>query len=233
MSEALVPWIQLPAVDATFAKDATALIEAAEGFDIDCPELRVLADKDLSAVKSLKKVVDVKRKALTGPLDAAKKSVMDQYRPATEFLERAEAIWTQKILGYDRVEAQKRAEAQRLANEEAARTRAALEAQAESLRESAPEAATALVEASQMVAAPVIPIGVPKSEQSTSHRVTWSAELVSLVDLALAVATGEAPIECISANLTYLNGRARLEHGAMKIPGVKAVATEGLSQKRA
>jgi FtsZ-binding cell division protein ZapB len=213
--------------------EARACLQAARDFEIDCPEMRVLADKDLSAVKRLRKSVEEFRKEKTAPLDAAKKGWMDHFRAATGFLDDAEAIWTPKILQYDREEAKKRAEAQRLANEAAEAQRKALEEQARTLEAAAPETAVALKEAAQMVSAPVIPLAVPKSEQSTNHRVTWSADVTSVDDLILAIAMGSVSKEAFIPNMKYLDGLARLEHEKMNIPGVRAVPTESLSQKRA
>jgi hypothetical protein len=75
-------------------------------------------------------------------------------------------------------------------------------------------------------AAPVIErtiVAAPTKAQGTSIRDYYSAEVTDLMTLVKAVAEGKAPIEAVQANMTYLNGKARLEKGSMKIPGVQAV----------
>jgi len=77
-----------------------------------------------------------------------------------------------------------------------------------------------------MDAAPVIErtiVAAPQKAQGTSIRDYYSAEVTDLPTLVKAVAEGKAPIEAVQANMTYLNGKARLEKGSMKIPGVQAV----------
>jgi|GEM_PF-4297641 len=44
-----------------------------------------------------------------------------------------------------------------------------------------------------------------------------------LMVLVKAIAAGQAPIEAVTANMTYLNGKARVEKGSMKVPGVHVV----------
>ncbi len=77
-----------------------------------------------------------------------------------------------------------------------------------------------------LVAAPVIEkvyVPEPAKAQGASVRTYYSAKVDSLKDLVVAVATGLAPIQCLAADMTYLNGRARLEEGAFALPGVSVV----------
>ena len=77
-----------------------------------------------------------------------------------------------------------------------------------------------------LVAEPVIEkvrVPEPTKAEGTSVRTYYSAEVVDLKALVVAVATGLASHSCIEANMTYLNGIARLEGEAMNIPGVRAI----------
>lgn len=49
----------------------------------------------------------------------------------------------------------------------------------------------------------------------------WSAEVTSLMYLCQAVASGKADLSCITANITYLNGMAKLKKlEGYIVPGV-------------
>ena len=77
-----------------------------------------------------------------------------------------------------------------------------------------------------LVAEPVIEkvrVPEPTKAEGTSVRTYYSAEVVDLKALVVAVATGLASHSCIEANMVYLNGIARLEVEAMNIPGVRAI----------
>jgi len=78
-------------------------------------------------------------------------------------------------------------------------------------------------------AAPVIQktvVQTPVKGAGTVLRDYYSAELDKpdgLLTLVKAIAAGEAPLEAVMANMPYLNGRARVEKGSLKIPGVRVV----------
>jgi len=74
------------------------------------------------------------------------------------------------------------------------------------------------------------PVAVPKVEiphfektEGVSYRKQYSAEVVSLMDLVKAVASGTVPIAYLSANTTALNAWARSTKGSDTIPGVRVV----------
>ena len=77
-----------------------------------------------------------------------------------------------------------------------------------------------------LVAAPVIEkvrVAEPVKAEGTSVRTYYSARVDNLKDLVVAVATGLAPLACLAADMTYLNGRARLEEESFILPGVSVV----------
>ena len=69
-------------------------------------------------------------------------------------------------------------------------------------------------------------VQAPAKGEGTVLRDYYSAamdEPNGLMVLVKAIAAGQAPIEAVQANMTYLNGKARVEKGSMKVPGVHVV----------
>ena len=79
----------------------------------------------------------------------------------------------------------------------------------------------------------VAKVEVPQFEKTegVSYRKQYSAEVVSLMDLVKAVASGTVPISYLSANTTALNAWARSTKGSDTIPGVRVV-TENVQSRR-
>ena len=85
-----------------------------------------------------------------------------------------------------------------------------------------------------LAAEPVIEkvkVAAPVQAAGASVRTYYSAQVDSLKDLVVAVATGLAPIQALQADMVYLNGRARLEQGAFSVPGVSVVKDEKQSRR--
>lgn len=117
-----------------------------------------------------------------------------------------------------RIESERRAEEDRRRKEaEEAQLAAAEQLSAEGMTAAADEALAAPV-VIESVKAPEVAKG-----EGVSYRTSYSAEVVSLIDLVKAVAAGSAPITMIDANMTTLNGWARLTKGTEAIPGVRIV----------
>lgn len=229
-----LPGLQLPEFDATFAARAESLLDQVRDYEIDSPEIRALADKDLADAKLLLKRVEDTRKAQKKPYADAAKAVDDYYDTPKRLLNDVISTITPKILAFDRRLAEERAAAQRAADEAARKERERLAAEARALAQAGhQEAADSLSLASSMVQAPVIPVRVDQAEQSTSARASWSAEVNDLLELVKAVAAGTVPLEAIEPNATYLNGRARVEKDKLAIPGVVAVKKESLARRAA
>lgn len=122
-------------------------------------------------------------------------------------------------------------EAQRKA-EEIARKKAeeeALKAAEELEKQGMTAAADAVLD--NPIAVPKVEVPVFEKAEGVSYRKQYSAEVVSLMDLVKAVASGSVPIAYISANTTALNSWARSTKGSDSIPGVKVV-TENIQSRR-
>jgi hypothetical protein len=64
---------------------------------------------------------------------------------------------------------------------------------------------------------------VPKSKES-HIRETWSAELIDLKALVMAISEGKAPLMAVQANMVFLNEQARAYKEVLRIPGVRAIS---------
>ena len=219
--------LHLPADRVTAAQ---AVFDEAGDFEVGDAETRALADADLGEVARLSKELEAMRKEGKAPILEATRLWDERFKAASDFLVKARAILTEKILAFDKAERERRVEAQKVADAAAAAERARL---LEAAKDATAPVAAALQEAAALVVAPVVALTVPKEEQSTAHVVTWGAEVFDLLALAKAVVDGTASLNCIQPDQTYLNGRARLEKGGLAIPGVKSVSTESLRAKRA
>ena len=232
MSNAIVPWINLPELPAITGKAELALSQA-EAFVIETDELCEMAERDFTACKGMIKALDEERKEFKRPLVEAAAAVDEHFNVAIGWLRKGAGIWEPKILAYRRAQAAQKAEAQRIANEQAEAARKALEKQAAKLEKGGDtETASIVRESASLVTAPAIAVPVASSDRGANTRVTWSAEVFDLMALVKAVAAGTVPLAAIEANTSYLNKRAQLEHEALSIPGVKSHGTESLAAKR-
>jgi len=119
---------------------------------------------------------------------------------------------------------QARAEASRRASEELARKAAedAQIAQAELLASMGlDKAADEALEAAPVYDAVKVP--EPPKGDGVFYRDSYSAEVTDLLELVKAVAAGKAPLACVEASMTYLNGAARVMKAALGFPGVRVV----------
>lgn len=172
-----------------------------------------------------------KRASVTEPLIAAEKALSARYsafrraeeeRAAAERREREKAAQEAER---QRLQAEADAIAREAAEAKAAAAQAASADEARALEQQATqltqEAAAVRVEA-QTVEAPVLPV-----QSAIAHvkgpgvRANWQAEVSDLLALVKAVAAGQAPLECVIPNETYLRARAKADKGSAKIPGVR------------
>ena len=79
---------------------------------------------------------------------------------------------------------------------------------------------------------PSTPVFVAETKVTgITPRTYWHAELDDLETLVKAIAAGEASLQCVTPNMTYLNDKARLMMKKFNIPGVKAVSDQGLTTR--
>jgi hypothetical protein len=144
MSENIVN-LQVAQPDQTLFKSSFNALEMAKAYEIDSADVRDMAARELIKIVSLKKSVESQRKAITVPIDNAKKAVMDLFRTPTDYLDQAEVILKGAITKFDREENARRiAEQARL--EEAARKERARMQQEAAAREAAARAEAAEIQ---------------------------------------------------------------------------------------
>jgi len=64
-----------------------------------------------------------------------------------------------------------------------------------------------------------------------SERLTYSAECVSVLKLATAVANGEIPHDALKPNQSWLNGRARADREEFNVPGCELISKSSYARK--
>lgn len=242
--------------------NAQNALDNAKDYTIDSQTMLELASDDLKRVKALQKEVEAKRTAITGPLNAALSAVNALFAPPKEYLLQAEAILKRAMVAYtseqERVAAIARAEAEAAARAERVRLAAIEREQQEAARmaqvaaqaaaaagdEEAAQRAMAEAEAAQQMAAvtslaaQIVTVApqtdAPAKVAGISSRVTYRAEVVDLMALTQAVATGHAPIEAIQPNLKFLGAQARAFKKAGPLyPGVESVAEHSIAARSA
>lgn len=173
--------------DAIF-KSAERALANAKAYEIDCAEVRDLAAQDLTKVKGLQKSLDTSRKAITQPIDAAKKAVMDLFRAPVAYLDQAEAVLKEAIAKYDRAEQQRRIAEQARLEEAARQERARLEQEAAARAAAADAEARALREkATEMMAAGKVEDAARLAEEANGRAEQGAAEVETLQQTATLI----------------------------------------------
>ncbi|MFA5323170.1 MAG: hypothetical protein WC373_10910 [Smithella sp.] len=164
---------------------------------------------------------------------------MSQYDAAQEAIRKAEEDRLRKIeearlaeerrVEQERLESERKAEEDRLLAEAVAaeqrgdtETAEALTAAAEESNAQINEIAAAVAQEPIYVPPVVVSKTVPKMAGGPVYREVWSAEIVDIKSLCMAVATGKASTECVTGNMVALNRMAVALKGTLNIPGVRA-----------
>lgn len=178
-------------------------------------EVKTPADYEGAAVllislKGRQKELDDKRRSLTRPLDAAKKGIMDLFRPVEERLKTGETVLKRAMLSFQTAEAERHAAEQ-----------AKIEAKAESLRAKGKEAqATALVEMAE-ASEPE-----PTRVAGVSTRTIWKVKPVVDMEKLVAHCVAIGDYNLIEPNWERLNAFARAGKGTWGVPGVEVISEE-------
>ena len=135
--------LTIPNPDSALFDRAQGHLAAAREVRITTPAMLDAAGESLQVIKGLQKDLEAKRTTITGPLNNALKRVNDLFRPAKTWLEEAETLTKNGMLGYRREQEEKAREEQRKLDEAAAKERAKLAAQAAEAERKAREKADA------------------------------------------------------------------------------------------
>jgi hypothetical protein len=223
----------LPQAEA-LQKEVAPVVAAARELKVDSDMMYGEAGEELKAIKAKAKTLEDRRMAITRPLDAAKKSAMDLFRAPLESLNEAENIIKRTMLTYSQ-------EQQRIRDEEARRLREAHEREQERIRQEAEEARSSGDEATAQVlettsqamtvAEPVARAAPRAHGIGTTTR--WSAEVEdkrAFIEFCLTDA-GAQYFEALTVDMKPLNQMAVALKENLKIPGIKAVSTAGISAR--
>lgn len=192
------------------------------------------ASEHLSGLKKLLKRIDARFEIPLAPARAAVKRLLEMKREATAPVEAAHdelnsrlLLWSAEQRAAAESAARVAAEAARKAEEE----RVLAEAKAHEAA-GEPHLAEMLLDGPMEALVPVVamPVAAP-TFSGLATKTYYSAKVVSLRDLVVAVAAGKAPLEALLPNQTYLNDQARTFKTGFRLPGVELASREGLADK--
>ena len=208
--------------EAALRKQASDYLQIADMYEVSSQEDYLFANDQLGDVKKQAKTLDDRRKAITKPLDEAKKQVMDLFRPALDLLSSAEGIWKRKMLAWDNEQDRKR-------REEEARLREIARKEQERLRRLAESAAAKgntdkaerMAAMAESMPTPVVAAPVEKAS-GVSFREQWDFEIVD---------QSAVPREYLMVDAKRIGGVVRAMKGATNIPGVRVFAQKILARR--
>jgi hypothetical protein len=214
--------VSIPTPDTTPLREAELALAWAAKLSIASTDDYALAAVEIKSVKRQHKELDALRKSIVKPLDEARARIQTLFKPALNYLDKAETIIEGKMLAYQTE--------QRWAAEEAARTEAErLRTEQEALATMAeqcgdPETAEDL--RGQHVH---VPVAAPVAAEGTRPVTRWTAELTDIIALCKAVADGAAPAELVQLNQPAANRLATALRDAVSYPGLRFVSTTSLA----
>lgn len=210
--------IDIPAEAKEDAVKSNQMLEFVKCQKVTSNEDYQSANEKLKDIKRLYKDLDEKRKSITRPIDAAKKSVMDFFKAPLFALSESERHLKATMLDWNREQERKRREEERklqeAARKEEEKRRKALERKAvKAEQKGKEELAQELREEKETVyvAPPVMP-EIRPSAHGSSIRKVWKAKVVSMEKL---------PKEFLIIDQKKLDGVARATKGTMSIEGVE------------
>jgi len=229
MSEIKVAPINVELVKAG-TDDVPVLFAKTQQLIIDSQEKYETASVILKDVKARAVELDKQLKAITTPLDTAKKAVMDLFRKPLEMLEDAERTIKRSMIEYTEIQEAKareeQARLQKLADEKAERERKKIEAKIARAEASGKtekvESLQEQKEAIETIVVPTVQIETPKV-QGVSFKLQYKAVVEDFNLL---------PNEYKLPNQSALNKVANATKGSIKIPGVKFISEKILASRK-
>lgn len=185
----------------------------------------------LKDAKTKVKALEERRKLITKPLDDAKASVMELFRPATTALTQLEKTLKPKISKFidDQEAARRKIEAE--AEEKARIARDKLEAKAEKMRDNGK---TEQAEALEMRAATTVasaPAVYSQKISSVSVRKTWVADVTDTLAVCRAIADGLLPPTIIEFKQAELNRLAATWQNTRAFDGLNIYQKSGVASR--
>ena len=178
-----------------------------------------IAKNEMNAMTKQIKLLESKRKELTGPLDQAKKGIMDLFREPVESYKESVKIIKAGIAEYLRQKERKAAEERAKAEAVAAAERKALEEKVKAAE--CAEQAEAYQKAASLVVAGPTKTQV-KKVQGMSTQKRWRARVYNLSAFLAHAATHPELIDCVEIKQGSLERFISATGGTIAIPGVEA-----------
>lgn len=203
---------------------ALEIVAQAQALTIHSAEDNVTAAGLCKLCKGFQSEIEASYRPIVEKAHEAHKAALAELKAQLKPYEEAEKALKRAMIAWDSAERERIANARREAEEKARK-----EAEEAALAEAAfLEASGDTRAADAVLEAPIIvkPVEAPAIEKAegTSVREVWTARVVDIKALCLAVAQGAVPAEYVEANLPALNSLARMLKQSMAVPGVEAVA---------
>lgn len=218
---------------AAITRSADAALALVESFEISDSATYELAADELTAIKRKACALDDQRKALTKPLDEAKKGIMDLFRAPLDLLTRAEGILKAKMIDFQQVEQRKLADARAAAERAAQAERDRLAAEAAQLTAQGRDG-EALIKSqvAQMIVAAAPAMAEPPKVAGVSMRSTLDFEVVDLLALVRHIAQHPELIALVQADSAKLRAYTKGLGGACNLPGVRVYEKASLAASK-
>lgn len=213
-------------------KSVLVLVRDADAMQVETDEDHNRAQGYRIRVRDYIRNVDETFHASLQATHRAHRTVIDETKRLKVPAEQALGIIDQKIIGFRR---KRQAEEDRRRREEEERQRKIEEENRLQEAQSLVDAGRPVEEAEAVLERPVVvpAVATPKrAPEPVAQRRTWSAEIVSLLALVRHVAQHPEDVGYLIANGPALNARARADQENMRLPGVRAVARDGLASHR-
>lgn len=194
-----------------------SLRESYQSYEVTTPAAFANGADHLRVIKTLKKELTEQRFALTRPIDAAKRAVLDFFRPMEARLDDAERRVKLALAGYKREQDDIAREEQRRRDAAARREREALAVRAREAEAKGREARAAALEArASQAVAPLVEPATPKTE-GVSFREVWKFRVVD---------PAKVPREYLAVDEKKIGAVVRALKGDASIPGVEVYCDE-------
>lgn len=211
------------------AKETNPILINAKAIKIDGQMMFEIATEEVRAIKRKISDLEERRKAITRPLDEAKKSAMDLFRTPISTLEEAERIIKRTMLTYTTEQENKAREERKLAEAAAEKERNRLAAEAAEAEQQGDIAtAITLQETAEMITAHTPTVSTPKASGATTTK-RWSAEVVDKEAFIRHALENPEYFDMVTIDMLPLNRMAVAMKDKLNIPGIKAVGTTSLS----
>lgn len=210
----------VPSKDQKEVQNLVTVVDEYRNFDVvtidDCQHAADVLNKYKARLNDLEE----RRKLITKPLDDAKKSVMDLFRPAADAFKTLETILKPKIVAFQRKQEEEQRRLQAEAEEKARKERERLEKRAQQAADKGQlEKAAALEEqaATTVAAAPAV---IDQKVSGIATRKQWKGKVTSVQELCRAIADGHVPASVVEFKQSELDRFAATWQSSKQFPGL-------------